>query len=58
MSRVPARASRGDSGPERRVITTGDYTTEFVVIESGIQEGENIYLLAPDEGWDEAVDAA
>ncbi len=35
--------------PERRVVTTGAVTVEFVVVESGLEEGETV-LVRPPEG--------
>lgn len=48
----------GDSGVERRVVETGDYTAEFVVILSGLQEGERVYLRPPDNSWVNVADEA
>lgn len=35
--------------PERRVVTTGPVTVEYVVVESGLEEGEQV-LVRPPEG--------
>ena len=48
--------------PERRIVTTGEFTEEFVEIRSGLEEGEEVLLLAPGAGeqdklfGDEAVE--
>lgn len=53
---------------ERRIITTGSFTQEFVEVRSGLDEGEEVLLLAPgageqddlfgDEGVEEGGDGA
>lgn len=47
--------------PERRVVTTGPVTVEYIVIESGLEEGEEVLIRPPegsrrDETDDEAVE--
>ena len=32
---------------ERRVVTTGDFNDEFIVVKSGVQEGEQVLLRPP-----------
>lgn len=41
---------------ERRVITTGSFTEEFIEIKDGLQEGEEVLLLAPDVGQQDDLD--
>ena len=35
---------------ERRVITTGSFTEEFIEVRDGLEEGEEVLLLAPNAG--------
>lgn len=33
-----------DSGPEERIVETGDYSDKFIAIKSGLEEGESVVL--------------
>ena len=38
---------KGLGAPERRVVTIGEFTDEFIEIRSGLKEGESVLLLSP-----------
>jgi hypothetical protein len=38
----------GGMKPERREVEIGDFTDEFIVVKSGIKEGERVLLRTPD----------
>jgi multidrug resistance efflux pump len=42
----------------RRVVTVGSFTEEFIEIKSGLAEGEEVLLLAPDAGKQDKLDKA
>ncbi len=42
----------------RRVVTVGNFTEEFIEIKSGLGEGEEVLLLAPDAGGQDKLDKA
>ena len=39
--------ANGGRTPERRVIETGEFNDMFIVITSGLKEGERVHLRAP-----------
>ncbi len=38
----------GSNGPERRIVTTGSFSDNFIEIVEGLSEGERVYLHIPD----------
>jgi multidrug resistance efflux pump len=42
--------------PKRRVVTTGPVTVEFVVIESGLEEGEEVLIRPPEGSRQDEID--
>ena len=47
-----------DGNLEKRVVTLGSYTEEFIEITGGLEEGEEVLLLAPGSGVSEDDDSA
>ncbi len=46
---------KGASDYERRLVATGDHNDEFIEIPEGLEEGDVVYLKAPD-GFDRATE--